>query len=388
MSADERTQDANKLASGAPAEAAPPASRAARPRGRWLRPASLLLGPLVVLVAGTYVYMTTGRYASTDNAYVKADKVVVSAEVAGPIVRVDVRENEHVTAGDVLFVIDDSAYRVALGRADAQTEAVAAYIEGLKASYRQRLEELELARTNVAYAGHELEREEGLTERGLGSEVDVDRARHEFDVANRQIPIVEQALAQLRAQIGPIDLSLHDHAAYRVAKSAVDAAALDLERTVVRAPFDGVASKVPVVGQFVAPGSAVMSVVSDRDVWIEANYKETDLAHVDVGQRVNVFIDTYADREWHGAVESIGQATGAEFSVIPAQNASGNWVKVTQRIPVRIAVRVAGNDPMLRSGMSATVDIDTGYERPAPSFLGFLRPTRAPDPMPALGGGN
>lgn len=353
---------------GTPAETAPPAPR----RRRWLRISLLLLGPVLVLGGGYYAYMHTGRYIETDNAYVKADSVIVSARIAGPVTRVAVKENQHVDAGDVLFEIDDSAYRVAITRAEAQMEAVHAFIEGLQASYRQRLEELALARTNVAFAERELARELGLAERGLGSDVDVDRARHELDIAAQQIPIIEQALAQLRAQLGghaESGLGVESHAAYRAVRSMLDDAQLDLEHTVVRAPFEGVASRVPRIGHYAAPGGPVMSVVADRDVWIEANYKETELTHVEVGQPVSVHIDTYPDSEWHGTVESISQATGSEFSVIPAQNASGNWVKVAQRIPVRIALHDSGGNPQLRAGMSAVVEVDTGYERPVPVFL-------------------
>ena len=163
----------------------------------------------------------------------------------------------------------------------------------------------------------------------------------------------------------------------------LDTAVLDLEHTVVRAPFDGIASKVPQVGHYVAPGTPIMSVVSNHDMWIEANYKETDLTHVAVGQPVTIELDTYPDHEWRGRVQSISQATGAEFSVLPAQNATGNWVKITQRIPVRISVQTRPNDPPLRVGMSAEVEIDTGYERPAPAFLTWLRPDRVAEAAPA-----
>jgi membrane fusion protein (multidrug efflux system) len=344
------------------------------PRKRWRRLLLLVLGPVAVLAAGAYIYLATGRYAATDNAYIKADIVMVSAEVAGPVARVAVRENQRVQAGDVLFVVDEEPYRIALTRAQAQLQAVQTLLDSLKASYQQKVEELELARTNVAYAERELARQQALSERKLASDTEVDRARHDFDVAKLQVPIVEQQLAQLRAQLGgEVVGQLHQHAAYLTARATRESAELDLERATVRAPFDGVASNVPMIGQYVAPGGPVMSIVADQNVWIEANYKETDLTHVIVGQPVGIHVDTYPDRTWQGEVQSIGQATGAEFSVIPAQNATGNWVKVAQRIPVRITVHAADADPMLRAGMSAEVEIDTGYQRELPAFLSFAR---------------
>src|SRR5690606_14398780 len=327
-----------------------------------LRVVLLLLGPVLVLAAGAFVYYTGGRYVETENAYVKADIAVVSAEVSGPIVRVEVRENQPVAAGEVLFAIDDRPYRVALERADAQLRAVTAMIESLKAQYRQRLEELALARTDYEFAERELSRATALAADALVSDEAVDRARHELDIAARRIQIVERGLEQVRAQLGGSpEVDVARQASYEAVKAARDAAALDLEHTVVRAPFDGIASKVPVVGRYLAPGAAVMSVVASERVWVEANYKETELTHVCPGQPVEVRVDTYPDRLWHGRVESISQATGAEFSVIPAQNATGNWVKVIQRIPVRIAVHDAETGPPLRSGMSAVVEIDTGH---------------------------
>ena len=343
-----------------------------RRRPRVLRTVLLLLGPVLVLAVSGYVYYTGGRYVETDNAYVKADIAVVSAEVSGPIARVDVHENQPVAAGDVLFAIDDRPYRVAFERADAQLRAVTAMIESVKAQYRQRLEELELARTDYEFAERELSRAMTLAADDLASDEAVDRARHDLDVTARRIQIVERGLDQLRAQLGGSpEGDIAQQASYQAVKAARDAAALDLEHTVVRAPFDGIASQVPVVGRYVAPGAAVMSVVASDEVWIEANYKETDLTFVCPGQPVELRVDTYPDRVWHGRVESISQATGAEFSVIPAQNATGNWVKVIQRIPVRIAVEDSEAGPPLRIGMSTTVEIDTGHERHLPSFVRF-----------------
>ncbi|HEX5048200.1 MAG TPA: HlyD family secretion protein, partial [Gammaproteobacteria bacterium] len=240
------------------------------------------------------------------------------------------------------------------------------------------LAQLELDKTNAAFARRELDRVQALAAQKLTSEINVDTARNKSDVANQTLVVTERSLEQIRAQLGGNpDQPLTDMAAFLAVKSIRDTAVLDLEHAVVRAPFDGIASKVPQVGNYVAPGTPIMSVVSSHETWIEANYKETDLTHVEVGQPVTIKIDTYPGREWRGTVQSIAKATGAEFSVLPAQNATGNWVKVTQRIPVRIAIEKRATDPELRVGMSAEVDIDTGYERPAPAFLTWLRPDRA-----------
>jgi membrane fusion protein (multidrug efflux system) len=360
-----------------------PAADAARPaapsrkRRRWLRSLLLALGPAAALIAGTYVYYTSGRVMETDNAYVKADVGIVSAELAGPIASVAVRENQRVAAGDVLFTIDDRAFTVAVARADAQLAAIDDFVESTRAAYAQTLEQLALARTNAAYEQHELDRLMGLAERKLASEVDVDEARHKRDVANREIQVTERALDQIRARLGgDLERPVSEQAAYLAAKASRDAALLDLERTTVRAPFAGIASKVPTLGQYVQPGAPVMTVVADRGMWIEANFKETELTHVAPGQAVDVRIDTYPGRHWRGRVDSVSQATGAEFAVIPAQNATGNWVKVAQRIPVRIAIEIEAGDPELRAGMSAVVGIDTGHERPAPAWVRALLPTR------------
>ncbi len=373
-------QDSRSPSAPAPdgALAAAPASAATRGPRRLLRSALLLLGPFVALTVGAYVYYTSGRIVSTDNAYVKADVGVVSAEVAGPIGAVSVRENQHVEAGDVLFSIDDRPFHVALQRADAQLAAIDDFVESTRASYRQALEQLALARTNAAYEQRELDRLTSLVERKLASEVDVDEQRHERDVANQEIQVTERALDQIRARLGgDLERPVTEQAAYLAAKSSRDAAALDLEHTVVHAPFAGIASQVPTLGQYVQPGAPVMTIVANRGMWIEANYKETDLTYVAAGQRVDIRLDTYPDRRWRGRVESISQATGAEFSVIPSQNATGNWVKVAQRIPVRIAVETRADDPELRAGMSAVVEIDTGHDRPAPKWVRALLPSRS-----------
>jgi membrane fusion protein (multidrug efflux system) len=349
-----------------------------------VRSTLLVLGPLVVIVGAVYVYLTTGRFVSTDNAYVKSDVGIVSAQISGPIVEVAVRENQAVAQGDVLFKVDDEPFRTKLQQVDAELGAVRDYVEGIRASYRQKLSQLELDKTNAVYQKRDFERLQALATKQLASQQAVDDARQKSDVANQTVIVSERALDQIRAQLGgDADKPLTEQAAYLALKAMRDTAVLDLERTVVRAKLDGIASKVPVVGQYVAPGTPIMSVVSNQEKWIEANFKETDLTHVVVGQPVTIKLDTYPDREWRGRVQSISQATGAEFSVIPAQNATGNWVKVTQRIPLRISIDMRAGDPELRVGMSADVSIDTGYERPAPGFLTMLRPARVAQAAPS-----
>lgn len=340
---------------------------------RRLRRLLLLAGPLVVALVGGYFYVTGGRYVSTENAYVQADKVMIAAEVTGLIAEVAVRENQRVTMGHVLFRIDDRPYRIALAEARARLADVRDEIASLKASYRQRQEELALAQADLVFFEKEFQRQSRLLATSTISRARFDAARHDLDTARQRIRITEQEMAQIRAQLaGDPDIAVESHPRYLSAQAAIERAALDLERTVVRAPFAGVASNTPQVGQQVIGNgplsSAVMSLVADAGVWIEANFKETDLTYVHPGQPVTIHVDTYPDHDWQGTVESLSQATGAEFAVIPPQNATGNWVKVGQRIPVRIAVGTSAGDPALRVGMSTTVEIDTGHRRPLPGF--------------------
>lgn len=357
-------------------KAPPPSDLRARGlrRGRLLRFTLLLLGPLLVIAVGSYIYLTGGRFVETDNAFVKADKVMIAAEVSGLISSVSVRENQRVEKGDELFRINDHSYRIALMAAEAGLANARDRIASLKATHRQKQEELALARTNIAFAQREFERQSKLISSSAGSRAKLDATRHELDIARQQLDVIAEEIAEITAQLGGNpDIPVEQHSLYLAALAEKEKALLDLERTVVRAPFAGIASNTPQVGQQVigngAFSSAVMSLISDQDVWIEANFKETDLTHVRPGQNVTITIDTYPGETWHGTVESVAQATGAEFSVIPPQNASGNWVKVVQRIPVRIRLDERSDDLPLRAGMSSVVEIDTGYSRPVPAAI-------------------
>jgi len=353
-------------------ESGPGSAKVARgSRRRWLRAILLILGPAVVLAGAAYVYVTGQRVVSTDNAYLKSDKVALSAQISGPIVDVAVAENQAVTKGDVLFRLDAKPFQVALEQAKAKLAGVRQNIVVLKTDYRQKQEELRLADENLAYAEVVFRRQSELTRQKVASEAKFDEAKHAVDVARQQISVLRQQEAATLAQLGGNpNIAVEDHPDFRAAQAALDQAALDLEHTTVTAPFAGIASKKPEVGQYVQAGTPVMSIVAAKGTWIEANFKETDLTRVKLGQPVAITVDTYPDRRWQGTVESISQATGAEFSVLPAQNATGNWVKVVQRIPVRIAIKSSGEgDDILRAGMSAVVDIDTGYSPPLPTFV-------------------
>ena len=258
-------------------------------RRRWLRRILLLLGPALVLIVGGYFYVTGGRYVDTDDAYVKADMVAVSAEVSGPIVEVDMRENQHVDRGQELFQLDPQPFKIALAQAEARLKKADNDVRALKASYRQKQQQLELAHQNVAYAEQEFQRQAKLVKRDFASQAKYDEAQHNLDVAHQQVAVTEQELRGLLADLGgDPDIPVEQHPTYLEAKAARDQAALDLQHAVVRAPFAGVASQKPDLGDYVTAGTPVMSIVADQEVWVEANFKETDLTHVRPGQPATV----------------------------------------------------------------------------------------------------
>lgn len=339
-------------------------------RRKTLRRVLLVAGPLVVVIVAAWWYYTGGRYVDTENAYVKADLVEVTPQVAGPIAVVEVKENQRVPAGAVLFRIERRPFRVALNEAKARLHQARNEIEGLKATFEEKRQALALAKTDRDYAERELKRQQGMAEKNLNSEADLDRARHAASQAGDQVRLAEKALQRVKAELGgDPERPVEQFPAYRQAQASREKAALDLAHTVVRAPFAGKAEKAPEPGQYVQPGRPVMALVSADSIWVEANFKETELTKVKPGQQATIEVDTYPGRQWPGRVESISQATGAEFSVLPPQNATGNWVKVVQRVPVRIAIDPDVDDPVLRAGMSTHVTIDTGRTHRLPGFL-------------------
>lgn len=335
----------------------------------------LLIGiPLVVvIVAGLYTVFS-GRYISTENAYVHAPLVNIAPEVSGRIDQVLVEENQPVAAGDRLLQIDPSPYRIAVERAEAQLKQAANTIRTLKASYATRQEELALAEENVVYSQREFARQQTLAKRNLTSQSELEKYRHELATARRQRDTTQRDLKRIAASLGgDVDLPLEQHPDYQTAQANLASARLDLEHTQILAPFAGIAANTPDPGAFAKASAPVMSLVGNRDLWIEANFKETELTRMKPGQQVSIAVDTYPGREFQGHIESIAQATGSEFSVLPAQNATGNWVKVVQRIPVRIRLDKPSTEAVLRAGMSTEVTVDTGYPHNDFPLVGWLR---------------
>jgi len=362
------------------AAGSPPAAGAAAPEtavsGRpWLRILLLWVLPAVTLAAAYTLYMLHGRYVSTDNAYVKTDKSEVVPEVAGTVRRVLVAENERVTTGQPVLEISDEQLGIAVARATAELAAARTDVAAMQASYREKQSQLEVARSNAAFTARELDRQRRLAAAKLVAQSRLDDAAHADEQARGQVTVVERELEQIAVRLGGRpDAPVDAHPDVAAAAAALAEARLQLERTRVAAPTTGVVSHLPQVGDHLDAARPAFAIVADTGAWIDANFKETDLEFVRPGMPVRIELDTYPGHEWRGSVESISQATGAEFAVLPAQNATGNWVKVVQRIQVRIAIRTAAGDPPLRTGMSADVRIDTGQRSLLPGWLrGLLR---------------
>ncbi|HUZ74684.1 MAG TPA: HlyD family secretion protein [Stellaceae bacterium] len=333
----------------------------------WLRIALMLVVPLAIGFGAGYFYLLAGRYVSTDDAYVQADIVQISPDVGGRVVAVEVRDNEKVMPGQVLFRLDDRDYRIAVEAAKAELASARLRVDALRADYRQKLVELKQAQDTQAYEEREFTRQQQLLAEHVTSQQKFDEARHARDVARQQVGSTEQQIANTLAALGGNpDIVTADHPLVQRAQAALDRAELNLSYTVVRAPIEGIVSKVDKlpVGEYLNVATPAFPLVSTRHVWIESNFKETDLTHMHPGQEATVDIDAYPDKTFTAEVESIGAGTGSAFSVLPPQNATGNWVKVVQRIPVRLVITDPDPDRPLRAGMSADVEVDTHYRQP------------------------
>jgi membrane fusion protein, multidrug efflux system len=348
------TETAAPLVEAAPPELAPPARRR-----RWLRPVLMLGMPLLIAAVGAYLYLTAGRFVSTDNAYVAQDKVAVSADVAGRIVEVAVRENQAVRTGDLLFRIDPDPYRIAVAQANAAIANAQVEVATLRAGYRGTAADIQAAQDQLVDAQQDYQRQSELMASGFTTRARLQQAEHAVEQARAAIANAQAEAAEARSKLATGSAVPGQNPAIAAARVSRDKAALDLARTTVRSPVDGTVSQTDrlQVGQMMMTGLPAVTIVANGRSWVEANFKETDLEKMRVGQLAEVTFDAFPGVRLKGRVQSIGAGTGSEFSVLPAQNATGNWVKVTQRIPVRIAID--GPSPRrLIAGQSADVTVD------------------------------
>ena len=340
-----------------------------RDRLRWLL---ILLGPLLALLGVGYFYFSGGRYITTDDAYVRAETVNLSTDVSGIVAQVLVHDNERVATGQPLFRLDEAPFRLALANAEAQLGVVRNDITALQASYRQKQTDIAVAEQHLTLVQRQFERQNTLARQGFATQQALDQARNDLSAATGNLASLKQQLAGIAAQLsGNPELPLDRQPRYLAALAQVDLAKRNLRDALVRAPMPGYVTNVPSLtpGAYLAAGNTGFNLVALHNLWVEADPKETQLTHAATGQPVIITADTYPGVEWHGTVQSLAPASAGSFSLLPAQNTSGNWVKVVQRIPVRISVAEDASKPALRSGMSVEVSIDTGHYRRLPGFL-------------------
>jgi len=338
-----------------------------------LRMILLVVLPALALLVGLGFYLAGGRYISTDNAYVGAQKVLITPDISGKLSRVMVREGEHVKAGDALFEIDPVPYRLALQGAQSKLDTVRTQFANLKSNYDSLKKLVDVGEQAVEIKQHDVERKSALVASRTGSPMDLDTAKSAVLTAELQLQLGRQQLAStLNQLLGNPDLAIEAFPPYQQAKAVLDQAQRDFDHTIVKAPIDGTATQVDNIqlGRYVTAGMPVFSVIDDAAPWVDANPKETDITWLRNGQKVDINVDSFPERTFHGTVQSVSPGTGAQFAILPPQNANGNWVKVVQRVPVRIVFDPGQDLSLLRAGMSVTVDIDTGRRRTFAALFG------------------
>jgi membrane fusion protein (multidrug efflux system) len=365
-------------------KAAEPASKGARAkafvRGR-LRLILLVVVPSIAALIGLGLYFTGGRYISTDNSYVGAQKVLVTPDVSGRVTRAIVKEGQHVAAGDVLFEIDAAPFRFALAQAQSKLDSVRVDFNKLKSNLQTLGTLVDLAQKNVEIKQRDVERKTTLAKSQAGSATDLDNANAALVTAQLQAEYaVQQRSDVLNQLLGNPDLPIEQYPPFMLASAVLDQAKRDLDHTVLKAPIAGTATQADNIqpGRFVMAGSPVLSVIDNQRTWVDANPKETDVTYLRAGEKAEVTVDAFPDRVFHGTVSAVSPGTGSQFAILPPQNATGNWVKVVQRVPVRIVFDAGQDVSNLRSGMSANVEIDTGRQRTIGSLLGLSAVAQIP----------
>jgi len=362
---------------------APKGKPAAEPRRRRLmaavrryrRTLLLVVLPLVALVGGVTFYLSGGRYVGTDDSYVGAQKVLITPDISGQIEKVVVHEGERVKTGDVLFEIDPAPFRFAAQQAKANLDQAHTTYDNLVANLKIYGDMEALAQQAVDLKQRDVDRKSTLVKNSFGSQLDLDNASNAVVTARAQLQYLKQQISNAKTQLlGNPDLPLDQFPPYAQAKAALDQAERNLDHTVMRAPMDGIATQVDQIqlGRFVPAGTPVFSIIDTSKPWVDANLKESDFTYIAVGQPVSIEVDAFPDHVFKGTVGALSPGTGAQFAILPPQNATGNFVKVVQRVPVRIYF-----DPhdkaveKLKAGMSAYTTVDTGHRRSLATLLGL-----------------
>jgi membrane fusion protein (multidrug efflux system) len=344
-----------------------PGDRGAKPapQKRWRRPL-LILGPVALVVGALVLYLATGRYVTEEDAYVQAVNVSISPQVAGQVLTIAAKSNSAVTKNDPLFNLDPEPYRIALANAEAQIGIARDQVNTLIETYRARLKQIDEARATLDYAQTNYDRQQHLFDTGAVPRATLDAAIRDLQTAKANLASLQREAAAAMAQLGGNpDLPVDQQASVKQAQSAVDTAARNLRLTSIVAPFDGIPNNVEsiAIGAFLNAGQSAFPLVSTHDLYIEANVKETELTYVREGDPAQVTVDAYPDSSIAARVTTLAPASGSVFALLPPQNATGNWVKVVQRIPVRLSSGEVRDGLALRVGMSVKVSIDTGHRR-------------------------
>ena len=328
---------------------------------------TIWFGPLVLIIIGLWIYMMGGRHVETDNAYLKAHMVSISSEISAKVVEVLITDNSRVETGDVLFRLDDQPYQIALIRAEANLVKVGGDLESLRADYYNKLADLDKAKTQQRFYLGEYNRMSKVLQSNAVSEAQVAQAKYEYQDAINEVQVTKQALLVVEARLISLDLPLQEHPNYLLALAELYQAKLNLSHIEITAPSSGVIANLNMNrGEYIIAGAPLFSLVDSSNIWVEANFKETDLTHLRAGQVATVSVDTYPDLEWQATVQSITPGTGSEFSLLPAQNSSGNWVKIVQRVGVKLSIEKNLAPILLTPGMSALVSVDTEHRRQLP----------------------
>ncbi len=319
-----------------------------------------------MVLGGGWYWLRGGTTSDTDDAYIQADKLLVANDISGVVQSIGVHEGEAVQRGQVLFELDPAPFRNAVDGARAQLQQTALTLAAMQADYLRMQRDIAAQEAAVQLAQVQFDRQAQLVGNGAVSRATYDQARFGLTQSQQQLESLRaQARVQLAKLGGAADTPVERLPQYLADKARLDEAERQLSHTVVKAPFAGTVTQVSQVqpGQYLAAATPAFALVSAENVWVEAQPKETDLTHVRNGDQVAVTVDTYPSIVWRGTVESVSPASGGTFSILPAQNSSGNWVKVVQRIPVRIRVERPEGSPPLRAGMSVEVSIATGHQR-------------------------